>query len=135
MALSLDQARAALASQPFSRLLGAQLNSFGPDGVELKVPVRPAHRQQHGFAHGGVLGYAADNALTFAAGAVAGPDVLTAAYTINELAPVLGDRLLARAWVVSAGQRLIVTRCELIEPHPDGGRLSAIAQGTVARTS
>jgi acyl-coenzyme A thioesterase PaaI-like protein len=60
MALSLDQARAALASQPFSRLLGAQLNSFGPDGVELKVPVRPAHRQQHGFAHGGVLGFAID---------------------------------------------------------------------------
>jgi acyl-coenzyme A thioesterase PaaI-like protein len=45
---SLDQARAALAAQPFSRLLGAQLNRFGPDGVELEVPVRPEHRQQHG---------------------------------------------------------------------------------------
>jgi hypothetical protein len=44
-----------------------------------------------GFAHGGLLGYAADNALTFAAGAIAGPDVLTAGYTINALAPVLGD--------------------------------------------
>ena len=101
MALSLDQARAALAAQPFSRLLG----------------------------------YAADNALTFAAGAVAGPDVLTAGYTINVLAPVLGDRLLARGWVISAGQRLSVTRCELIEPQPDGDRLSAIAQGTIARTT
>jgi uncharacterized protein (TIGR00369 family) len=135
MAPSLDQARVALAAQPFSRLLGAQLNRFGPDGVELEVPVRPAHRQQHGFAHGGLLGYAADNALTFAAGAVAGPDVLTAGYTINVLAPVLGDRLLARARVISAGQRLIVTRCELIEPHPAGDRLSAIAQGTIARTT
>ena len=132
---SLDQARVALAAQPFSRLLGAQLNRFGPDGVELEVPVRLAHRQQHGFAHGGLLGYAADNALTFAAGAVAGPDVLTAGYTINVLAPVLGDRLLARAWVISAGQRLIVTRCELIEPHPDGDRLRAIAQGIIARTT
>jgi uncharacterized protein (TIGR00369 family) len=132
---SLDQARAALAAQPFSRLLGAQLNRFGPDGVELEVPVRPAHRQQHGFAHGGLLGYAADNALTFTAGAVAGPDVLTAGYTINVLAPVLGDRLLARAWVISAGRRLIVTGCELIEPHPDGDRLRAIAQGIIARTT
>jgi acyl-coenzyme A thioesterase PaaI-like protein len=60
---SFDQARVALAAQPFSRLLGAQLNRFGPDGVELRVPVCPAHRQQHGFAHGGRLGYAADNAL------------------------------------------------------------------------
>jgi hypothetical protein len=71
-----------------------------------------------------LLGYAADSALTFAAGALAGPDVLTAGYTINMLAPVLGDRLLARAWVISAGQRLIVTRCELIEPHPDGDRFA-----------
>ena len=90
---SLDQARAALAAQPFSRLLGAQLNRFGPDGVELEVPVRPAHRQQHGFS------------------------------------------LLARAWVISAGRRLIVTGCELIEPHPDGDLLSAIAQGIIARTT
>jgi len=88
---SLDQAQVALAAQPFSRLLGAQLNRFGPDGVELEVPVRPAHRQQHGFAHGGLLGPTADNALTFAAGAMAGPDVLTVGYTINLLAPVLGD--------------------------------------------
>ena len=87
MTLSLDQARVGLAAQPFSRLLGAQLNRFGPDGVELEVPVRPAHRQQQGFAHGGLLGDAADNGLTFAAGAVAGPEVLTAGYTINVLAP------------------------------------------------
>jgi hypothetical protein len=37
---------------------------------------------------------------------VAGLVVLTARYTINLLAPVLGDRLIARAVVVSAGQRL-----------------------------
>lgn len=78
---SLDQAQVALAAQPFSRLLGAQLNSFGPDGVELEVPVRPAHRHQHGFAHGGLLGPTADNALTLVADAMAGPDVLTAGYT------------------------------------------------------
>ena len=97
---SLDQARAALAAQPFSRLLG----------------------------------YAADNALTFAAGAVAGPAVLTAGYTINLLAPVVGDRLLARAWVVSSGQRIIVARCELVEPFP-ADEVCAIAQGTIARTT
>jgi len=50
---SLDQARVALAAQPFSRLLGAHINSFAPHGVELEVPVRPEHRQQHGYAHGG----------------------------------------------------------------------------------
>ena len=135
MPASLDQARAVLAAQPFSRLLGAQLNTFGLDGIELEVPVRPPHRQQQGFAHGGLLGYAADNALTFAAGVVVGPGVLTAGYTINNLlAPVVGDRLVTRAVVVSAGQRLITAGCELIEPHPEHDRVCAIAQGTIART-
>jgi hypothetical protein len=63
-------------------------------------PARPEHRQHHGFAHGGLLGDAADNALSFAAGALAGPGVLTAGvltagHTINVLAPVVGDRLLS----------------------------------------
>jgi acyl-coenzyme A thioesterase PaaI-like protein len=66
---------------------------------------------------------------------LAGPGVLTAGYTINLLAPVVGDRLLARAWVVSAGQRLIVARCELLEPRPGAGEVCAIAQGTIARTA
>jgi hypothetical protein len=30
---SFDQARVALAAQPFSRLLGAQLNSFSPEAT------------------------------------------------------------------------------------------------------
>jgi len=38
MSASLDQARAVLAAQPFSRLLGAQLNTFRLDGIELEVP-------------------------------------------------------------------------------------------------
>jgi acyl-coenzyme A thioesterase PaaI-like protein len=53
MSASLDQARAVLAAQPFSRLLGARLNTFGLDGIDLEVPVRPAHRQQQGFALAG----------------------------------------------------------------------------------
>jgi acyl-coenzyme A thioesterase PaaI-like protein len=60
--------------------------------------------------------------------------VLTAGYTINLLAPVVGERLVTRAVVVSAGQRLITARCELIEPHPEHDRVCAIAQGTIART-
>jgi hypothetical protein len=42
MSASLDQARAVLAAQPFSRLFDAQLNTFELDGIELEVPVRPA---------------------------------------------------------------------------------------------
>jgi acyl-coenzyme A thioesterase PaaI-like protein len=131
---SLDQARAALAAQPFSRLLGAQLNRFGPDGVELEVPVRPAHRQQHGFAHGGLLGYAADNALTLVAGAVAGPDVLTAGYTSTcsrrSSATPARPSLSHQRWPAAQHHRLRADRAA-----PRWRRLSAIAQGIIARST
>jgi acyl-coenzyme A thioesterase PaaI-like protein len=98
MSASLNQARTVLAAKPFSRLLGARLNTFGLDGIELEVPVRPSAPPTARLAHGGLLGYAADNALTFAAGAIVGPGVLTARYTINLLAPVVGDRRSPGRW-------------------------------------
>jgi hypothetical protein len=61
--------------------------------------------------------------------------VLTAGYTHQRAGTGPRRRLLARAWVISAGRPLIVTGCELIEPHPDGDRLCAIAQGIIARTT
>jgi acyl-coenzyme A thioesterase PaaI-like protein len=133
MPASLDQARAVLAAQPFSRLLGAQLNTFGLDGIELEVPVRPAHRQQQGRPWRAAR-LCRRQRPHLRRWAVVGPGVLTAGYTINLLAPVVGDRLVTRAVVVSAGQRLITAGCELIEPHPEHDRVCAIAQGTIART-
>ena len=68
----LDPRRKVLASQPFSVLLGAELLGLSPGMAEIKVPIRPQLGQQHGFVHGGVIRYAADNALTFAGGACSG---------------------------------------------------------------
>jgi acyl-coenzyme A thioesterase PaaI-like protein len=69
--------RRILASQPFSVLLGAELLTLCEGGAELKVPLRAELKQQHGFIHGGVISYAADNALTYAGGSVLGPSVVT----------------------------------------------------------
>jgi len=63
----------ALADQPFSRLLGASLTALHSGYAEITVPITPELHQQHGFVQGGVLSYAADNALTFAGGSVLGP--------------------------------------------------------------
>ena len=52
--------RQVLASQPFSRLLGAELHDFANGRAELHIPIRDNLKQQHGFAHGGVVSYAAD---------------------------------------------------------------------------
>ncbi|MDY0810597.1 PaaI family thioesterase [Kitasatospora purpeofusca] len=128
-------ARKALASQPFSIYLGARLTAFGDGAATLELDVREELRQQNGFVHGGVLSYAADNALTFAAGTVAGPGVLTAGYTIDYLRPAQGAVLRAHAQVVRPGRTRVVCRCDLFVLDSDGNQtLCAIAQGTIAVT-
>jgi hypothetical protein len=48
---SLDQARMALAAQPFSRLLGAQLNRIRPFSSTWASPPVPRHRQALSIPH------------------------------------------------------------------------------------
>lgn len=134
-ALDLAQARAVLAGQPFSVLLGARLAGFDPAGgtATLELDVRPDLLQQNGFVHGGVLSYAADNALTFAAGTVAGARLLTAGYTIDYLRPARGVVLRARAEVVRAGRTRVVCRCDLLVVDEAGAEtLCAVAQGSIS---
>ncbi|WP_024801470.1 PaaI family thioesterase [Nocardia sp. BMG51109] len=130
-AIDLDSARAILAAQPFSRLLGAEIGDYDEDGVTLVIPIRPELGQQFGFVHGGVLAYAADNALTYAAALALGPNVLTGGFTITYLRPARGARLRARARVTGATRRQAVCQCEIHAEDEDGESvLVAVAQGT-----
>ncbi|MDB5822609.1 MAG: h16 [Herminiimonas sp.] len=129
----LDNGRAILATQPFSMLLGAELTRFDTEGTELRVPIRDAIRQQHGFVHGGVISYAADNALTYAGGAVLGTAVVTSEYKINYVRPAVGQELVARAVAVYAGKTQAVCRCDIYMINEGKEILCAIAQGTIAR--
>jgi uncharacterized protein (TIGR00369 family) len=130
---NLAQAQAILATQPFSVFLGAELTRFDPQHVELSVPFRPEFQQQFGFAHGGVLSYLADNGITFAGGAVLGPDVITSEYKINYLKPALGERLIARASVIGASSRQAVCRCDVFAVKDGQEYLCSTAQGTIVR--
>jgi uncharacterized protein (TIGR00369 family) len=129
----LTLARKILAAQPFSALLGARLTAFGGGEAILELDIREELLQQYGFVHGGVLGYAADNALTFAAGSVADARLITAGFTIDYLRPAKGDVLRAHARVVRAGRTLVVCRCDLSTAEGDDDPvLCAVAQGTIA---
>jgi uncharacterized protein (TIGR00369 family) len=126
--------REILAAQGFSRLLGTEMTAYGPDGVELRLPLRPELLQQNGFAHGGVVSYLADNALTYAGGAAMGIGVLTAEYKINYVRPGVGNALVARAEVLYAGKSLATCRCDVFSVLEDGTeKLCATAQGTIAK--
>lgn len=129
----LEWGRRVLAQQPFSVLLGAELAAFAEGSAELHVPITEKLKQQHGFLHGGVLSYAADNALTYAGGSVLGPGVVTSEFKINYLRPAKGERLVVRASVVHAGKSQAVCRCEVFAIERDVEKLCAVAQGTIAR--
>jgi uncharacterized protein (TIGR00369 family) len=96
--------RRVLASQRFSVLLGAELLGFSPGSAELRIPIKAELKQQHGFVHGGVISYAADNALTYAGGSALGPGVVTSEFKINYVRPALGEFLIARA--APGGERI-----------------------------
>ena len=133
MADMLSRGSKILASQPFSVPLGAELVEFSPGAAAPKIPIRTELMQQHGFVHGGVVAYAADNALTFAGGSVLGTAVVTAEYKINFVRPAAGKFAIARATVIHAGKNEAVCRCEVYASGGNGESLCATAQGTVAR--
>ena len=119
----------------FSVLLGAELLSFQEGSVELKVPLRAELQQQHGFVHGGVISYAADNALTYAGGSALGPSVVTSEFKINYVRPAMGEYIVARATVIHAGKNQAVCRCDVYVSSNHNESLCATAQGTIARLS
>ena len=124
--------RQVLARQPFSVLIGAELAALAPGRCELHVPMTDRIRQQYGFAHGGVVSYAADNALTYAGGTALGVPAITSEFKINYARPAVGQRLIARARAEHAGRTQAVCRCEVFMLDETGAeKLCALAQGTI----
>ncbi len=132
---ALEMGRAVLAGQPFSVLLGAELLAFEPGMAELGLVLKPEHMNQHGVAHGGVLAYLADNALTYAGGSVLGVACVTLEMKINYLKPGKGERLVARARVAGSGKSQAVCQCDVVAVDGQGREtLCAVAQGTIWKT-
>jgi uncharacterized protein (TIGR00369 family) len=133
MELNLEVGRRFLQQQPFSVLLGAELTRLDAGRAELQLALRPDLLQQNGFAHGGVVCYLADNALTYAGGIALGSAVVTSEFKINYVRPAIGQRAVARAEVVHAGKRQAVCRCDVLVVDGGDERLVATALGTIAR--
>lgn len=124
-------ARQIFESQPFSQFIGAQLTSIGSDNAEISIPIVDHLKQQHGFVHGGVVSYLADNSITFAGGLALGGNALTSEFKINYLKPAVGSKLVARAQAKSVGKRQAVCQCDIYVIEDGKEKLCAIAQGTV----
>jgi uncharacterized protein (TIGR00369 family) len=130
---TLAMGRAVLQQQPFSQLLGSELTAWDGGHCTLELPVREALLQNNGFAHGGVVCYLADNAITFAgSGALQAPAV-TSEFKVNYVRPAIGERLIARAEAVAAGKTQAVCRCDVFVVKDGVEKLCAVAQGTIVK--
>lgn len=126
--------KAILESQPFSQLIGAELTGFEPGRAEISLVITDQLKQQHGFVHGGIVSYMADNCLTYAGGSVLG-DSVTSEYKINYVRPAMGETLVAKSTVLSSGKTQAVCECKVFALADGKEALVAVAQGTIIKVN
>ncbi|MFO7788253.1 MAG: PaaI family thioesterase [Halospina sp.] len=126
-----ELAHGILKEQPFSQHVGAELTSTGEKNAEISLDIIDELKQQHGFVHGGVLSYLADNSITFSGGIALGGDALTSEFKINYIRPAKGEKLIARSIAESVGKRQAVCTSKIYAVDQGEEKLCAIAQGTV----
>lgn len=113
--------------QSFTRWTGLEVLKAEEGVVETRLKLRQEDMtQHHGFLHGGLVGFLADNAAAYAAATVVG-DVLTAQYSINFLSPGVGESFRTRAEVVKAGKRQVTVRSDVFATSEAGEKLIATA--------
>jgi uncharacterized protein (TIGR00369 family) len=110
----LARVRASFDRQGMMTTLGVEVIAVEPGRVEMSLRHDDRFTQQHGFLHAGAVASVLDTACGYAAYSLMLPEasVLTAAYTINLLAPAAGERFAITGEVVRAGRTLVVCRGE-----------------------
>ena len=130
-----ERVRASFALQHAMSLIRATVPVVEHGRTEIHLPHWSGVEQQHGFVHGGVLSYAADNALTYAGGTALRVPVVTSEFKINYVRPAQGERLIARAQAVHTSRSQAVCRCDVFVLKDGEEKLCAVAQGTIATLS
>ncbi|MCF6214941.1 MAG: PaaI family thioesterase [Emcibacter sp.] len=105
--------------QPFSALINVTLTRLEKGYAQLEVPYSKELTQQHGFLHGGVVGFLADNVCAIAAATEVG-EVVTQEYKINFLAPAIGKHFIGKGYVVRVGRRQVISRSDVYAITEDG---------------
>ncbi|WP_299841850.1 PaaI family thioesterase [uncultured Roseovarius sp.] len=121
------------AAQSMMQTLGAVLETVESGKVEIRAPILPGSRQQHGFAHAGLTFAIGDSAAGYAALSVM-PDkheVLTTEMKINLLAPAKGEYLIARGRVIKPGRRLIIVQADVFAVENGSEIHVALLTGTM----
>ena len=89
--------------------------------------------QYAGFLHAGVIAALLDTACGFAAAAIVG-SVLSSHFSMNCLAPAVGEEFVAMGRVVKSGRKQIFTSGELYSHRAGGSKLIATANTILVPT-
>lgn len=126
-----EQFRQIMAIQPFTSWTGVELVKVERGVVETRLELRKDDMtQHHGFLHGGLVAFLADNAAAYAAATEVG-DVLTSQFSVNFLSPGVGEAFRTRAQVIKAGRRQVTVRVDVFAQAEGREKLIAIATATI----
>ena len=118
----------------FNMLTRSEVTACADGFAEIAMPFSEQLTQHHGYLHGGLIGYLADTAISWAAASVAG-DVLTSEFRVHLLAPGKGEKFVGRGRVIKAGKRQVVAESEVIAISEGKEKQIAVATGTVLRVN
>ncbi|WP_018477767.1 PaaI family thioesterase [Pontibacter roseus] len=104
-----------LERQEFMKLMGFQVTSIEVGRVEGELLLEQRHKQHKGFAHGGVIATLADIVAGFAAVSLVPKDhhVVTAEIKVSYFHPGVGDKMLAKGYVIKQGRKLNFCEAEV----------------------
>jgi uncharacterized protein (TIGR00369 family) len=129
--------RAALLSddfhQGFVKNCGIRLVAMQRGRAESVLEVTPAHTQQDGFVHAGVIATMADHTAGYAAFSVVDEErrILTMEFNINYLRPALGPGLVCRSRLLKEGRQVLVAESEVYDLRDGREKLAAKAMVTL----
>ncbi|HZV79227.1 MAG TPA: PaaI family thioesterase [Candidatus Binatus sp.] len=123
------------ARQGAMSLLGARILHLKPGVCSIGVAYRPELSQQHGYFHAGVTSTIGDSAGGYAALTLfdAASEVLTVEFTVNLLAPAVGEELVAYGQVIRTGKTISVCRVDVEAIKGGKTTVCAILQQTLMR--
>lgn len=119
------------ARESFARWAGIQRVRAADGRSEVRLAIGPAHKNELGIVHGGVIMALADEAIGMAALSAVPPGtaVVTAELHVHFLVPAREGTLVALGRVWRAGRRL-VTGEAVVELHGAAGPVVEVARAT-----
>ncbi len=108
----------------FPRLVGIEIDSMETGRARLSLEVTEKHLQLQGIMHGGAIATLIDTAVAFAIVSVSEPGARfsTVELKVNYLSAIKEGRVIADAWLVRDGRRIVVAECDVFDA---AGQLAA----------